>query len=284
MKILTWNINLGSSLGWNGKKEISKDVVDTVFEKENNNKFDADIVVLTEFTILKGWDYLQDKMLDCGYIWFVTNIPGDNGILICVKKELISDKDKTKFINRIYDNSSGAVQFSNEKCNLLKITLPLKSGEDLTIIGFRMKTGGLTGQACYDSERETFYSELLPHIESVRNECIVCGDFNNGRCLGDLNKTYDEKDYTGMVQRNYNLNIIKDDFSRFGFQMLDKKSNSGIGCSFNTWKCVPGKKTFVPDDHIFVRFNNKTKVSKVEAVDTAYSDHSLLWAKIESDE
>ena len=44
LKILTWNINLGSSLGWNGKKEISKDVVDTVFEKENNNKFDADIV------------------------------------------------------------------------------------------------------------------------------------------------------------------------------------------------------------------------------------------------
>lgn len=71
--ILTWNVNTGAALPWYwydkkvnskdyDKKVISKDKVHTLI---NEN---ADILVITEFSVVSGWDYFEEKMNESGYV------------------------------------------------------------------------------------------------------------------------------------------------------------------------------------------------------------------------
>lgn len=52
---------------------------------------DVDIFVITEIALASGWDYLEEKMKENGYVWFSSFVSGSNGILILVKKNLIKD-------------------------------------------------------------------------------------------------------------------------------------------------------------------------------------------------
>ena len=76
LKIMAWNIKGGASLGWeNSQQKIKKDIVNKIIHLE------VDIIVLTEFIITIGVDYLFEKLQEKGYIWFQTNRTGKNGVL-----------------------------------------------------------------------------------------------------------------------------------------------------------------------------------------------------------
>ena len=261
MKIIEWNIKGAASLGWNNEYEIKKDIVAKIIEQK------ADIIVLTEFVAAKRLDNLFDCLKTNGYIWFLKCETGENGILISVKEEMV---DKKKLKNDIYNKK--AVSSIDNGCNILRVDLPLKCGSMLTVIGCRMKTNisKQSLQEQYDSERKCFDEILIPMIDKSEGLYIICGDFNNARCLGKLNKKYKKEDYIGKAQCNYNLNIIKDKFEYLRFVMVDVGENG---------EAIPTHSGYIPDDHIFVRGFNKNTCSVIPV--GGLSDHDIIMATVE---
>lgn len=49
LKVMTWNIQGAAVLSWNKSYEIKKELVDKIFDQK------ADVAVLTELVISKGW-------------------------------------------------------------------------------------------------------------------------------------------------------------------------------------------------------------------------------------
>lgn len=258
--IITWNIRGSSSLGWNIKNEsINKAIVDKFIEQ------DAHIIVLTEFVVISGIDYLFEQLQSHGYIWFFNSQTGKNGILIAIRKELVDEKE---IRNQIYKNNIIASNF--EGCNILKVKLPLQCRKILYVIGCRMETRLSENlKENYDMESENFKKVLAPNIKAVEEGdlCIVCGDFNNAQCRGDLNEQFNPDNYNDLSQQNYNLNILKDYFTDLKYVMADIENGSPLP----TFK-------YVPNDHIFVHgFDiNECKTIPVGGL----SDHKLLFAKI----
>ena len=66
LKAMVWNIHGAASTGWSNNYQIKKFVVDKIIS------INADIVIINEFVISKGWDYFQDKLVENNYIWFLT--------------------------------------------------------------------------------------------------------------------------------------------------------------------------------------------------------------------
>lgn len=274
LKVMTWNIHGAAALPWNKPYkpykpyEIEKNIVNKILEQE------ADIAVLTEFVVSKGWDYFQEQLEKKGYIWFMTNTTGKNGILIFIniKKQLIIDEKK--LVKSLYQEN--AISSNTDGCNILRITLPMPQNKTLTIMGVRMETGiskaSLKEQ--YDAEREALDNILLPKIEPPKpnNMYIVCGDFNNAHCWGDLTKNFNADNYKGKAQIGYNLNIIKDTFVNLGFEMADiGESNHGI-------PTYPTRNAYIPNDHIFVR-GFEVEECKSET-GSGLSDHHIIWAEL----
>lgn len=274
MKILTSNIKGSAAFGWSNK-EIKSQLVDELFEEN------ADIVVLTEFVLVKGIDYLFEQFND-KYIYFNSSISGKNGIFIAVKRNLVDSKKFRKNItsgeNFIYSNTEG--------CNILKINIPLIDHGNLVIVGCRMETSIVNKdlQKQYDSERECFDNILIPAIKPMNKDCkyIVCGDFNNAQCRGSLNKKFNHNDYKGYAQCNYNLNFIMDAFEELGFEMIDKSID---GKPIMTCKKTDksGKVYWFPDDHIFAK-GFRTKPIDIPTIETEFSDHKMLIGEIESED
>lgn len=260
LRIMTWNIKGESSLVWNNQYVIRKEAVDKIIEQK------ADVIVLTAFVVAQGIDNLYDKFEKSGFVWFQYSRTGKNGILIAIKRDIINVR---KLITQVYQ--SNIISSEIENCNILKIRFPLKSGENFCVLGCRLETGGeeeLKKQ--YDSQRNSFYEVLMPYIRKINSDdyCIICGDFNNARCLGDLNKKYDSRNYNGKAQINYNLNIIKDEFDSLGFVMAD--CNNGAP--------IPTHKKYIPDDHIFIKGFCVTKCEPVSVGEL--SDHDILIADV----
>lgn len=78
--IVEWNVRGAASLPWNNNYEIKGWVVDEIL------KDSPMCIILTEFVISKGWDYLQSELEKKKYIWFVTSSTAGNGILIAINK------------------------------------------------------------------------------------------------------------------------------------------------------------------------------------------------------
>lgn len=262
MKILTSNIKGSAAFGWSNK-EIKRQLVDELIEEN------ADIVVLTEFVLVKGIDYLFEQFND-KYIYFNSSISGKNGIFIAVKRNFVDfEKFRENIVlgeNFIYSNTEG--------CNILKVNIPLNDFENLVIVGCRMETSIVNKdfQKQYDFERECFDNILISAIKPLNKDCkyIICGDFNNAQCRGNLNKKFNPNDYKGYAQCNYNLNFIKDELEKIGFEMVDKKENGESIPTYNN----------IPDDHIFVK---GFKINRIEkpTIGTDFSDHKMLIGEIE---
>ena len=240
LKIMTWNIQGAASLVWNNQYKIKKDVVDKIICPKPKEDIEADIIVLTEYVIAQGIDYLLDKFKEKGYIWMQQSRTGENGILIAIKAELVN---QTLLKDEIY--KSNIIQSNIQDCNLLEITFPLKNNKNICILGCRLATGEKELKQNYDEERKAFDEILLKYVNNMKQQelCIICGDFNNARCLGNLNQKYNREDYKDKAQINYNLNYIKDTFDGLGYQMADCKEGNPI----------PTYKGYIPDDHIFVK-------------------------------
>lgn len=274
MKIMTWNIKGEASLGWNNLYEIKRELVDKVIEQK------ADVIVLTAFVIAKGIDYLFESLQNEGYIWFQQSRSGKNGILIALKRELIKDKE---LIDRVYNKD--IISSVVDGCNILRVIVPLVCGKNLCVIGCRMETGGRGSlEEQYNLEKEHFENILIPTIQSIEHNYlhILCGDFNNAKYYGELEKTFEEvkekykkqewnnakNRYEGpslpVAQYNYNLHIIKDLLKKNGLELCEKE---------NDWTY----KHLIHNDHIFVK--GLTYVSS-GIIENNLSDHNILWSEV----
>lgn len=268
MKVLTLNIKGGATFGWSDKR-IKPQFVDELIKQK------AEVVVLTEFVVIKGIDYLFEMFELNRYIYFTSSCSGKNGILIAIKSNLVDCK---KLMNAVY--KTNFISSNIEGCNILKVELPLKESINLIVLGCRMETGLYNEdlKAQYDFERECFDNILIPTIKPLKKDCkyIICGDFNNAKCRGSLNKKFNSKDYINpkdnscYAQYNYNLNIIKDEFEKIGFEMVDKKENGYPIPTYNNF----------PIDHIFAKGFEIIPVEK-PTIETQFSDHKMLIGEIE---
>lgn len=260
LKVMTWNIGGAASPGWfNYNRKIENKVVDKIIEQK------ADIIIITEFVVTMGVDYLFKQLQDNQYIWFLSSRTGKNGILIVINNNLLVNEVLKK---QLYKNNTVASEFDG--CNILKVTVPMKAGNELCIVGCRMEIENCD-KADFDRRRENFDKILIPHIRPIieKNLFIVCGDFNNARCLGNLNNEFNRQDYYGKAQCNYNLNIIKDKLNSIGFTMVDVDGNGNP---------VPTHKGYLPEDHIFVH-GLKSMGFKTVLSDNL-SDHDILLSKV----
>lgn len=263
LKIIEWNIKGSAALPWKNGYKIPSEVVRKIMAQ------DADIIVLSEFCVSSGWDYFQEQLMG-KYIWFMNYSTGKNGLLICVKSQLV---DLEVLNNTIYDGNS--VFVNHKGCNILQITLPLHGGKTITVLGCRVEVDichpGVS-QEDYDARRRAFHDCLIPAVKQRLSSDIyvVCGDFNNAYCRGDLRRKFDPEKYKELPQCNYNLNIIKDTFDSMGFIMtdVDESGNS-----------VPTFQGYVPNDHIFVR-GLKTRSCKVVPTGDL-SDHDMILAEVD---
>lgn len=263
LKIMTWNINGAAALGWDKRDVIKSKAVDAIIEQK------ADVIVLTEFVVGKGLDYLLERLHDEKYIWFISSCSGKNGILIAIKESLlVEEKNSLKDLKgKIYKENR--ISSVIEDCNILKVTLPLKCDKELCIIGCRIETSlADKDKNEYDCRGTSFEQILLPQIpdRNAQELCIVCGDFNNARCHGNLKEKFNEDDYKGLAQKNYNLNIIKDKFDELGFTMADNDKGEAIS--------TLGQ---IPEDHIFIKGFQVPECEKAEK--NPYSDHNILFAE-----
>lgn len=263
LKIMEWNIKGSAALPWNNNYKIKPEIVEKIMKQ------DADIIVLSEFCVSNGWDYFQEQ-LKGKYIWFMNYSTGKNGILICVKSKLVNTsilKDTIYGGNPIFVN--------NESCNILQISLPLRGGKTVTVVGCRVEVDishRSVSQKDYDERRRAFNNLLIPAVKqrlSSSDIYIVCGDFNNAYCRGNLREKFDPEEYRGRPQCNYNLNIIRDTFDSMGFTIADIDKNGNP---------IATHKGYLPEDHIFVRGLEARSCKSVHAGDL--SDHDIILAEV----
>ena len=282
-KIMTWNVQGEASLGWNNQYKIKSNLVDKIIEQQ------ADIVVLTAFVVAKGIDYLFEHLQNEGYIWFQGSCSGKNGILIAIKENLINSKKQ--LVDSIYENN--IIHSNVSGCNILSVKIPLKNERSLSIIGCRMETGKNIKsennnnkdyrellRIQYDLERKNFDNILIPLIkEHTKNNClaIVCGDFNNAKCYGDLTKSFNEQDYIDNKGKkshfNYNINIIKDELQNHDLIMADIQE-SGESITTHIKEDRYGKTYDFPLDHIFLKGFTSQKCYTIP--ESELSDHFIL--------
>lgn len=259
MKILTWNMNMGAAIPWKDGKTISKEKVDTIMNEK------ADIAVITEFALASGWDYFEEKMKESGYIWVLSFVTGNNGLLIMIKKDLISSTEElAKQLWREKDSL-----YHNDDIGLLAVTFKLESQKKCTICGFRMPTISSNNSKdltpVYDEYGQIFKDKILDIAQKYNNSDIVifAGDFNNARYL---------EDYVERAQVNYNWQIIKKGFKEKGYTMLDVSIYNDEEKPINT-RVKNGLET--PIDHIFTKGLVRKECKVIES---QHSDHCLLCA------
>ena len=258
MKILTWNMNMGAAIPWKDGKTISKEKVDTIMNEE------ADIAVITEFALASGWDYFEKKMKESGYIWVLSFVTGNNGLLIMIKKKLIASTEK------LADNLwwKDDYLYSNDDIGLLSVTFEMKSGKKCTVCGFRMPTISSKKdlKSVYDEYGQILKDKILDIAQKYYNNSdivIFAGDFNNARYL---------EDYVERAQVNYNWQIIKKGFEEKRYTMLDVSIYNDEEKPINTM-VKNGLET--PIDHIFTKGLVRKECKVIES---QHSDHCLLCA------
>lgn len=270
MKILTWNMSMGAAIPWKDGKtiSISKGKVDTIMNEK------ADIAVITEFVLTSGWDYFEKKMNESGYVWFISFVTGNNGLLIMIKKELIAASTE-KLAEQLWWEKD--CLYHNDDIGLLAVTFELKSQKKCTVCGFRIPTISSNNsknlKPVYDEYGQIFKYKILDIAQKYYNNSdivIFAGDFNNARYW---------EDYVGRAQVNYNWQIIKEGFEEKGYMMLDVIIDNDEEKPINT-RVKNGLET--PIDHIFTK--GLVKVNKEKGVQVKkkieYSDHYILCSTV----
>ena len=255
LKVLTSNMQCRA--GYNIGKE-------TIIQNEQVNMIietNSDIIILTEIAKINssydnrkldktknanGLEYLKEQLSKNNYLFYSEFCKGKNSVLIAIKKDIIEE------------NTEKETSYNFEDVNLCKLRLKLKSGEVLTVIGLRMEVETRKGESSkepsYEIRWKIFEEKVLPEIEKIKKDdfCIIGGDFNNARCLGNLDLPFNEEDYEGYNQKSYNLNKIKGILSEYEFEMIDNNNGSPL----LTHRI--GKHSY-PNDHIFTkRFKKKS--------------------------
>ncbi len=172
---MDWNIHGAASVGWNNGYTIKKFIVDRIIAEK------SDIVIINEFIISKGWDYFQEKLIEFGYIWFMTNTSTDNGVLIAVKKESLDMDLVNEVLYKSEMVTTKMMTTQSDKPNFLQVKLNINNKE-LYVIGTRIRV--LIDKNATEEQISTFkinqLQALKEHMDKVPSSvAIVCGgDFN----------------------------------------------------------------------------------------------------------
>lgn len=159
MKLLELNVHGAAAFPCNNGYKIPKWVVDEIIKQ------DAECVVLTEFVVAKGWDYLQERLEHSEYNWFVSANTGANGILIALKKN-----EKYAFMQHPFKSSQILGETGPDFAELC-----FKFGEeDVSIIGIRIKND-IKNEDPYYTFRQ--FVCLDNYLSSLRHKVICVGDF-----------------------------------------------------------------------------------------------------------
>lgn len=262
MKILVWNINQRS----NGIR-----IPDLVSDKISV----ADIVVLTEFigdANVKNIPVINDFTNRLAGYYCCNNFErkeceGSNGILIAIKKELIT---KTKIISKTEKMNT----VKKEQPNFLQVNMVV-NGRLISVIGTRIRVTD------YEKRREQLLS-LIEHINTLgTNNIIVAGDFNNTRIHGDENADYlsvRESYEPYDTLDTYNYHIMKDDFSMIGMKVYTPEGKE-FSNGFKP-RNQPQCHGYLKDDHIIVKETKSLDVKNVTYYhDFIHEYHDNAWTE-----
>lgn len=173
LKVLEWNINQRSKIVKN------QDYVWTEVLRK-----DPDIAVLLEFKSVANKRFIEN-MDDAYYIKYYDGLGEEkkgNGVLIAVKKNIVSDSEILEKYNNnaqtFLENSPNISESTDTYPDWLEISFTLESGIKLSVLGIRVKTGESDGKAEL-SDRKAQINRILSLQSDVTNQ-IVVGDFNYG--------------------------------------------------------------------------------------------------------
>lgn len=233
------------------------------------NKLDvykSQVIVFTEISQdSENYIELKKEIENRGYNIFLSSYKkGKNQVLIAIQEDYINGDEFVYEIKTCNYQKKVAANAKKEEVDELKcqkityipdfLCIEFEfQGKKIAVIGCRMQTGDKDLRRNYDDEAVQFYDVLLPELEKVERRkpdyLILCGDLNNAKCCGKINRRFKKEDYRNLAQINYNLNRIKDKFDDRGFVMLDIKDDKPI----ETFKGNGNYKNGIPDDHIFVK-------------------------------
>ena len=169
MKLIEWNIRGAAAFPCNNGYEIPKWVVDEVTNQE------ADCVVLTEFVVAKGWDYLQEQLERNEYNWFVSAFTGTNGILIALKKNEKYDFNEVfTYKDMEHTFKSSQIFGVTEVPDFAEVRF-IVGKEDVSIIGVRIKKDIKKEDPHYTIRQ---FICLDDYLSSLKHKVICVGDFN----------------------------------------------------------------------------------------------------------
>lgn len=167
IKVREWNIHGAAALPWNNGYEIEPWIVNTITDGL------PECIVLTEFVVAKGFGYLQSKLEEKGYIWFLNAASASNGILIAVNKSCGFD------YSDICSYKSGFVIGSEiltgaDVPDFYEIRVK-NNRSMLSIIGVRIRKDlNARNQAFVHSQFEAIDN----YLSSLKHDVICVGDFN----------------------------------------------------------------------------------------------------------
>lgn len=197
LSILEWNIHGAATLPWNKSYEIKPWIVDTITSKYNGEY--PDIIILTEFIVAKGFDYLQKRLEDMNYNWFISASTGSNGILIAIKN-IISNVSFDKILK--YENSTintSDVLYHHTSPDFYEIVIDIDN-IPTSIIGIRIKKDIHNSNPGYTQTQFHILDSYLTYLSGKKHNVICVGDFNAywGNCwntsknntLSACSKTY----------------------------------------------------------------------------------------------
>ncbi|HFE9852560.1 TPA: endonuclease/exonuclease/phosphatase family protein [Enterococcus faecalis] len=269
LKILEWNINQRSS-----SKDIPNYVVSEIVRKN------PDIIVLVEFKGTKNAKMMEESFSDY-YVSYYNGTPYSldnnrtgNGILIALKKN--------KFLQPKFKDISYPKVFDEQQPNWFKIHSTLRSGENLDIIGIRVR---ILKESKKDLQSRKEQIEWILNNNKNLNKQIVLGDFN----YGPHRTAY-------QSELKLNWQDIIDMIRSYGYLKEDISPYSPIGTSWKyanlDWLVTRGVSVDIESDYneldwSFGRYNKKNYVQGYLVPegffirnDPSYPDHAIFTVEI----
>jgi|BioPla2DNA2_1021312.scaffolds.fasta_scaffold11474_7 hypothetical protein len=290
LNVLVWNINGNYGLR---SYAIPPFIASTIVRKNEGDKT-ADIIILTQFIVAPGWCRLKAVLEENGYSIFPSYVSGQNGVLIAINKNIEGLDIKSL---------ESAVPFDKmntdkvEKPNFLQVTVKYE-GKPLTIMGIRIR---IECEDKYSIIRETQFIALYDHLNSYKDQRVICaGDFNPRCSRKKYNK--DKIDYEKKRniegQDKWSYWWIKDKLKNSTYKIITPDdggswvgdnnvmylndhiiTNSNINVSDKKyiWK-------FVTKENGYVKVVNDEEVELKEddykSHLKGYPDHAILWVKV----
>lgn len=161
MRVLEWNIH--GAQGY-GNYCIPEFVADEIMQKEGL----PDIIVLTEFVMGCGWDYLRGVLSKRYSLFCSPYVSKQNGVLIALRNDVFNLDSAVV--------TTGLNTSETEKPNFLQVTLK-HNDIPFTVIGTRIRVA--RDQELNIKLKKNQFKALDDHLSSMREEHVICiGDFN----------------------------------------------------------------------------------------------------------